>query len=181
VATVAHQKDHKSNDNLDRCYKVVQQSGTKGIRAIEIKEQLGIDKTTVHRQLSRLDLRGKVESKGGRWFAKTAEQTIKPLEKEIVIELPLPKDQVAPTALMEELAHEAEQSDFTRLAGTYRIFLAKLKEARTIRITGRNVDDLDLEKTQNLILQASKKTFKIDFKGLLRSLKRSLDNEPRKQ
>ena len=179
---MSSQKHHQLMRNLDRCYDAVLQSSTKGgITAAEIAKKIGMHKTMVHHNLNTLELMGKVENQHGTWRVKTGEQTPKQLEKEIVIELPLPKDQVAPTALMEELAHEAEQSDFTRLAGTYRIFLAKLKEARTIRITGRNVDDLDLEKTQNLILQASKKTFKIDFKGLHRSLKRSLDNEPRKQ
>jgi len=105
---VATQKDRKSKDSLDRCYKVVQLSGVKGIRAIEIAEQLGIDKTTVHRHLTSLDLRGKVESKSGRWFAITGEQTVKPLEKEIVIELPLPKDQWQRMALLESMAKDWE-------------------------------------------------------------------------
>ena len=174
------QKHHQLMRNLERCCDAVVQSSTKGISAVEISKKLGMHKTMVHRNLNTLELMGRVESQHGVWRVKAGEQTVRPLEKEIVIELPLPKDQVAPTALMEELAHEAEQSNFTRLAGTYRIFLEKLKEARTIRITGRNVDDLDLEKTQNLILQASKKTFKIDFKGLLKKLKRPRLNDSSK-
>lgn len=159
----------------------MQQSGTKGIRAIEIKEQLGIDKTTVHRQLNRLDLRGKVESKGGRWFAKTGEQDIRPSEKEIVIELPIPKDQLQVTALLGLLVKHAENRNFPEVAGLYRTILEKIRETRTIKITGKNVDNLDLEKAQNLILLANQKTSKIDFKGLLRSLKRSRTNNSQKE
>jgi DNA-binding transcriptional MocR family regulator len=139
---VPKQKDRESKNNLDRCYKVVQQSGS-GIRAIEIADQLGIDRTTVHRHLTSLDLRGKVESRGGKWFAKTAEQTIKPLEKEIVI-----------------------------TAKIYRITLEKIRETRTIKIKGKNVDDLDLEKLGNLIQQASEKSISANFRGLFKSLKR---------
>jgi hypothetical protein len=170
---VATQKDHKSEDNLDRCYKVVQQSGSKGVRAIEIKEQLGIDKTTVHRQLNRLDLRGKVESKSGRWFVKTVDQTTKPLEKEIVIELPLPKNQWQREALLEMMAREAERHKLPTVAETYRIPLEKLRETRTIKIKGKNVDDLDLEKLGNMIQQANERSSRINLKGFLKNLRRS--------
>jgi DNA-binding transcriptional MocR family regulator len=172
VATVVNQKDHKSKDNLDKCYKVVQQSGTEGIRAIEIAEQLGIDRTTVHRHLTSLDLRGKVESKNGRWFAKTGEQTTKPLEKEIVIELPMPKDQWQRMVLLEAFAKDWEKV-FPETESIYRISLEKLRETRTIRIKGKNVDDLDLEKLGNLIKQANEKSSLFDFRGLFKSLKRS--------
>lgn len=79
---------------MDRVYKVVQQSRTKGINAAEIAKKLGIHRSTVHRNLVSLELMGKVENTGGMWRAKTGEPTIKPLEKEIVIELPIPKNQL---------------------------------------------------------------------------------------
>lgn len=151
----------------------MQQSGSKGIRAIEIKEQLGIDKTTVHRQLNRLDLRGKVESKSGRWFATTGEQTIKPLEKEIIIELPIPKSEWQRMVLLEEAAKTFGGTDSDNV---FKTSLGKLKETRTIRITGKNVDDLDLEKIGNLIREANRKSSLFNFRGLFKSLKR-----PRRQ
>jgi predicted transcriptional regulator len=166
---VATQKDHKSKDSLDRCYKVVQQSGAKGIRALEIAEQLGIDKTTVHRHLTSLDLRGKVESKSGRWFAITGEQTVKPLEKEIVIELPMPKNEWQRMVLLEEFA---KIFGTTKSDNIFKTSLEKLKETRTIRITGKNVDDLDLQKIANLIQQANEKSSLLNFRGLFKSLKR---------
>jgi uncharacterized protein (DUF111 family) len=170
---VATQKDHKSEDNLGRCYKVVQQSGSKGIRAIEIKEQLSIDKTTVHRQLNRLDLRGKVESKSGRWFVKTGEETVKPpLEKEIVIELPPPKNQWQRMALLESLANDWEAAGLPAHSNTYRICLEKIRETRTIRVKGKNVDDLDLEKIGNLIQQANQKGSLLNFRSIFKSLKK---------
>lgn len=178
---MANQKDRRSKDSLDKCYKVVQQSGAKGIRAIEIAEQLDIDKTTVHRNLASLDLRGKVESKSGRWYAKTGEQTTKPLEKEIVIELPLPKDQWRQTAFLEAQAKEFERIGLVRTAEDMRIVLEKLRETRSITIRGKNVDDLDLEKLGNLIQQANEKSSKVNLKGLLKRLKRSRTNNSQRE
>ena len=178
---MANQKDHRSKDSLDKCYKVVQQSGAEGIRAIEIAEKLGLNKTTVHRNLTSLDLRGKVESKGGRWFAKTEKQTTRPLEKEIVIELPIPKDQLQVTVVLELLAKEGELKNYPRIADIYRTILEKVRETRTIKIKGKNVDDLDLEKVQNLILQANNKGSKVNLKGFLKKLKRSRANNSQRE
>jgi DNA-binding Lrp family transcriptional regulator len=150
----------------------VQQSGTEGIGAIEIAKQLGIDRTTVHRHLKSLDLREKIESKGGRWFAKTAEQTIKPLEKEIVIELPMPEKHWQRMALLEAMDRDWKET-FPETTSLYRVCLEKLKETRTIRIKGKNVDDLDLEKAANLIRQANEKSSKVNLRGLFKNLKRS--------
>jgi len=47
-----------------------------------------------------------------------------------------------------------------------------LKETRTIRVKGKNVDDLDLEKLGKLIQQANEKSSKINLKGLLKKLGR---------
>jgi len=154
--------------NLGKVYKTVQQSGVKGIRAVEIAEKLHIDKTTVYSHLNSLDSRGLVESDQGIWRARTRDQT-KPLEKEIVIELPIPKKQAERIALLEILAKDFEG---TETAETYRILLEKLRETRTIRIKGKNVDDLDLEKLGKLIQQATEKSSKIDLRRLLKSLKR---------
>ena len=63
------------------------------------------------------------------------------------------------------------------IAESVRIFPQKLRETRIIRITGKNVDNLDLEKLSNLIQQANEKSSKINFKGLLKKLKRSRLND----
>ncbi len=157
---------------MGKVYKAVLQSGAKGIRAVEIADKLGIDRTTVHPHLGSLKLRGLVESDQGIWRAKTGEQTIKPLEKEIVIELPIPKDQWLRMGLLELMAKDCESENFLETAGMYRTLLEKLQETRTIKIKGKNVNDLDLEKLGNLIQQANEKVSKVNLKGLLKRLKR---------
>ena len=158
--------------NLDRCFSIVQQSSTKGgATAIEIAKKLNKHRTTVHRYLTSLELMGKIESQHGTWYAKTGEQTIKPLEKEIVIELPMPKNEWQRTVLLEHYAelfgkHTADSDN------VFKISLEKLKETRTIRIKGKNVDDLDLEKVVSLIKQANENSFIVDLKGLLRGFKK---------
>jgi hypothetical protein len=112
---------------------------------------------------------------------KTGEQTIQPLEKEIVIELPLPKDQWRQVTLLEMLAKDCERHEFPGAAEMYRIPLEKLMETRTIKIRGKNVDDLDLEKLGNLIQQANEKSSRVNLKGLLKSLKRSRTDNPQRE
>ena len=157
---------HESMDKLDKCYKIVLQSSSKGTSAVDIAEKLGVHRTTVHRYINSLELMGKVENRLGAWYAKTGEQTIKPLEKEIVIELPIPKKEWRRMALLESMSKELD-------IDTARICLEKLKETRTIRIKGKNVDDLDLQKLGNLIQQANGKSSKFSLKGLFKNLKRS--------
>ena len=159
--------------NLEKCYNVVLQSSAKGIRAVEIAEKLGIHRTTVHGYLNSLELMGRVSSEHGTWHAKTGEQTIKPLEREIVIELPLPKNKWQHVALLEMLIEECERKKFPTTADILRILLETFRETRTIKIKGKNVDDLDLEKLGKLIQQANKKSFKVDLRGLFKSLKKS--------
>ena len=158
-------------NRLDKCYKVVLQSSTKGIRAVEIAEKLGIHRTMVHRHLNSLELMGKVESEHGIWRAKTGEQTIKPLEKEIVIQLPIPENQWQRIAALEVLAKDWEANS-AETSNLYRVCLETLRDTRTIRIKAKNVDDLDLEKLGNLIQQANEKSSKFNLKGLLKSLRR---------
>ena len=178
---MSSQKNHELMMKLDECYKVVRQSSPKGISAVEIAKQLGKHRATVHGYLNSLELMGKVESEHGIWRAKTGEQTIKPLEKEIVIELPLPKDQWRQIALLEILAKDCERENFAETAKTYRILLETLRETRTIKITGKNVDTLDLEKLGNLIQQANEKSSKVNLKGLLKSLRRPRANKSQKE
>jgi hypothetical protein len=175
---MSSQKAHEYMENLDKCYNVVLQSSAKGIRAVEIARKLRIHKTTVHRYLTSLELMGKVEDERGIWRAKTGEQTIKPLEKEIVIELPMPKSEWRRIAFLEAQAKEFERLKIP-LAEDIRILLEKFKETRTIRIKGKNIDDLDLQKLGNLIQQANNKSSKISLRGLFKSVKRSRPNSTR--
>ena len=170
---MSNQKHHEFMKNLDRCYDAVLQSSTKGISAVEIAKKLGIHKTIVHRNLNTLELLGKVESQHGVWRAKKGEQTIIPLEKEIVIELPMSKGEWQRMALLEGLAKDWEEANLPEAGNTYRIFLEKFRETRTIKIKGKNVDDLDLEKIGKLIQQANENSLKASLRGLFKSLKRS--------
>ena len=158
---------------LDKCYNVVLQSSAKGISAVEIARKLGVHRTTVHSYLNSLELMGKVYSEHGTWRTKTGEQTIKPLEREIVIELPLPKNKWQDVALLELLIKECERKRYPITAETFRTLLETFRETRTIKIKGKNVDDLDLEKLGNLIQQANKKSSKVNLRGLFKSLKKS--------
>jgi len=170
---MSSQKSHEYMKKLDKCYNVVLQNSPKGISAVEIAEKLSIHRTTVHGYLNSLELMGRVESQHGTWRVKTGEQTIKPLEKEIVIELPMPKNQWRRMALTEALAKDWEEANLPKTANIYRIFLDKFMETRTIRIKGKNVDDLDLEKLGNLIQQANKKSLKVNLRSLFKNLKKS--------
>ena len=159
-------------ENLERCYKIVQQSSAKGgISAIEISEKTGIHRATVHRHLTSLALMGKVESQQGLWVTKTGEQTIKPLEKEIVIELPMPKNRWLDVARLQVHANYLKSLGFSEVAEMDETIIEKFNETRTIRIKGKNVDDLDLEKLGNLIEQANSKSSKFSLKGIIKGLK----------
>ena len=162
-------KAHESMDRLDKINKVVQQSSTKGMRAVEIARKLHLHRATVHRHLTSLDLMGRVEGKQGIWYAKTGEQTIKPLEKEIEIILPLPKKQMQHVTSLELLVKQSEEMGWSHTGNVYKTILEKLKETRTIRLRGKNVDDLDLQKIGNMIKEANKKSSKFNFKGLFKN------------
>ncbi|PVX23975.1 MAG: hypothetical protein CW691_09285 [Candidatus Bathyarchaeum sp.] len=166
------QKDHKNMDKLDSCYKLVQQSSAKGgIRAVELAEKLGVHKTTSYDLLNHLQYMGKVESDQGLWKAKTGEPTIKPLEKEITIELPLPEKKFPHIARLAVLSDYMKDLDFADSAKMVDIIMEKFNETRTIKIRGKNVDDLDLEKVANLIIQANEKSSKVNLKGMLKKFK----------
>jgi hypothetical protein len=161
-------------EKLDTCYKIVQQSGAKGLRTIEIARKLGVHRSTAYKHLNSLELMGKVENKHGIWYSKTEEQTIKPLEKEIVIELPMPKDKWQDVALLEAYAAHLEDVGFDKVANISRTFLEKFNETRIVRIKGKNVDDLDLEKIANMIQQANEKSSNVKWKRLSKILRKAL-------
>ena len=168
---MSSKKDHKLMDNLERCYNLIQQNSAKGISAVDLAKKLSKHRTTIHGYLNTLFYTGRVESRNGLWYAKTGEQTIKPLEKEIVIKLPLPKKDWQRMVLLENAA-----KTFGRANETDNIFktsLEKFEETRTIRIIGKNVDELDLKKISDLIQQANEKSSKINLKGIFKGLKKS--------
>jgi len=167
---MSSQKDHEFMKNANKCHNVVLQSSAKGISADEIAEKLGVHRTTVYNYLNTLEYLGKVESHQGIWRAKAGEQTIKPLEKEIVIELPMPKNEWQRMVLLEEAAKLFGSTESDNI---FKTSLEKLKETRTIRITGKNVDDLDMQKIANLIQQVNEKSLKVNLRGLFKRLKRS--------
>jgi len=158
---------------LDRCYKVVLQSSAKGISAVEIARKIDKHRATVHSYLNTLEYMGKVYGEHGIWHAKTGEQTIKPLEKEIVIELPMPENKWLDMARLELLANYGEDMGYSTVAKMLGTIIEKFNETRTIKIKGKNVDDLDLEKIATLIQQANKKSSKVNLRGLFKSLRKS--------
>jgi DeoR/GlpR family transcriptional regulator of sugar metabolism len=174
---MSNRKDHRIMERRDKIYKLVLQSSTKGIRAVEIAKRLGIHKTVVYRDLSSLNLMGRVESDQGIWRAKTGEQKIKPLEKEIVIELPIPKNQLNYVARLAAYNVHLERIGYSGIVEINKAILEKFDEARTIRIKGKNVDDLELQKIGNLIREATAKSSKFNLRGLFKSLKLRLDSK----
>ena len=169
---MSSRKDHKIMDKLDSCYNLVQQNSAKGgIRAVEIAEKLGIHKTMVYRDLNSLYLMGKVYSDQGLWKATTGEQTIKPIEKEIVIKLPLPEKKFPDIARLAVLIKELRRSKLSMSAEILETIMETFNETRTIKITGKNVDELDLEKMADLIQEANEKSSNVNLKGMLKKFK----------
>jgi hypothetical protein len=165
-------KEHQSMENLDKVYNLVQQSSAKGgTNATTIGEKLGMHRTTIHKHLNSLELMGKVESQHGLWVAKTGEQTIKPLEKEIVIELPMPKDKWADLARLQVHSDYMKGLGFSGVAEIEQTLIDKFNETRRIRIIGKNVENIDLEKVSNLILQANEKSSAVSLRRFLKGLK----------
>jgi len=158
-------------DSLDRCYKIVLQNSVKGVSAVDIANQLNVHRTTVHNYLNSLELMGKVHNEHGLWYPKTVKQGIKPSDKEIVIELPLPKEQWAEISLLETYADLLEKEKRPMSAGILKTLLEKLRETRTIKIKGKNVDNLDVENLQSLIVEAYEESSKVKSKGLRKYLK----------
>jgi predicted DNA-binding transcriptional regulator len=169
---MSNQKDHKNKLDLDSCYKLVQQnSATGGIRAVEIAEKFKVAKSTVHDRLNSLYHRGKVYSDQGLWKATTEETTIKTLEKEIVIELPLPEKKFPDIARLAVFIDYTKDMGATGVAKMAETIMEKYNETRTIKIKGKNVDDLDLEKIAVMIQQANEKSSKVNVKRLLKKFK----------
>jgi predicted transcriptional regulator len=168
---MSNKRKRELMENLDRCYKVVLQSSSKGISAVEIARELGVHRTTVHNYLNTLELMGKVSSEHGLWYAKTGAHEVKSEESEITIELPMSKDVWMEVGLLEVEAKCLEKNQLHQSAELIRTLLEKLRETRIITIKGKNIDNLDLEKLQGLILQAYENGSKVRSRNLLKYLR----------
>lgn len=168
---MSSQKDREFMDNLERCFSFVQQSSAKGISAVELAKKLDKHRTTVHSYLNTLDYTGRVENRNGLWYIKTGAETIKPLEKEIVIELPMPKNKWFEVGRLQIHANYMKSIGFSEVAKMDETMIEKFNETRTIKIKGKNVDDIDLEKLGNLIQQASEKSSRFSLNRFIKGLK----------
>jgi hypothetical protein len=175
---MSSRKDHELMENLDKCFSIVQQNSARGgTSAVEIAEKMGKHRTTVHGYLNTLEYMGKIESQHGTWHAKTGEKTIIPLEKEIVIELPLPKNKWYDLARLEVYANYMDDLGMSSIAEMPRTIIKKFNETRTITIRGKNVNDIDLEKIGALIQQANKKSSIFNLSGLFKGLRKTLPSD----
>lgn len=176
-------KVRESNINLEECNKLVRQSGAKGISATELKRKMGKDRSTIYDYLNTLEMRERVQSSHGLWFSKPenpandTKANNQSSEKEIVIELPIPKNQWYRIAVLEAHANRMERLGISGVAQTERIIVERFNETRRIRITGKNVDHVDLEKIGNLIQQANRKSSLFNLKGIFKGLKKSLPDD----
>lgn len=120
VATMSSKKDHELMDNWDSCLSLIKQSSAKGISAQELAKKLGKHRTTIHSYLTSLELRGQVESKHGLWYpkeviAKIAIPKENSTEKEIIIKLPAPKNEVNRMILLEHAARLSSQKHLQKV------------------------------------------------------------------
>ena len=167
-----------SNINLEECYKLVRQSGAKGIGANDLARKMGKDRSTIYDYLNSLELRERVQSTHGLWYSKTEstsnQQTKdKPLEKEIEIVLPMPRNKWVDAARLQVHADYLEDLGMHGSAKVEKTILEKFDETRTIRIRGKNVDDIDLEKVGNLIQQATERSSTFSFGNIFKGLRKS--------
>jgi hypothetical protein len=90
------------------------------------------------------------------------------LEKKIVIEPPMPRSKWQRMALLENFAKNWEEHFSNSKDNPYRICLEKLKETRTQRIKGKNVDEIDLQKISKLIQQAREQPYSLPERHIQR-------------
>ena len=145
---------------------LIQQSSPKGgIKVIEISKKLGWHKTTVYDYVNALYNRGLIESEQGCWRVSSTGQKVQPLEKEVVIKLPLPRNEWQRMVLLKDASTKFSVG---REDNIFKQSLDALEETRTIRITGKNVDDLNLQKISELVKEATESSYKIKLKNLFK-------------
>jgi DNA-binding Lrp family transcriptional regulator len=159
-------KDHESMEKRQQILEIIQRSSPKGgIRVIEIAEKLGWHKTTVYDYVNALYNRGLIEGDQGRWKVSKAGQNVQPLDKEIVIKLPLPRNEWQRLVLLKDASTKfsARRED-----NIFKQSLDALEETRTIRITGKNVDDLNLQRISELVKEATESSYKVKLKNIFK-------------
>jgi DNA-binding Lrp family transcriptional regulator len=168
---MSSQKDHESMEKRQQILGIIQQSSPKGgIKVTEISEKLGWHRTTVYDYVNALYNRGVIESDQGRWRVNTKGREVKPLEKEIIIKLPLPRSEWQRVVLLKDASTKFSAG---REDNIFKKSLDALEETRTIRIIGKNVDDLDLQKVSELVKEASESSYKVKLKNIFKKSKKS--------
>jgi len=181
VATMSPKKDHESMEKRQQILEIIQQSSPKGgIRVIEISEKVGLYRTTVYDYVNALYNRGLIESDQGRWKVNTAGEKVQPLEKEIVIKLPLPRSEWQRMVLLKDASTKFSAG---REDNIFKQSLDALEETRTIRVTGKNVDVLDLQKISELVKEATESSYKVKLRNIFKKPKNPepTKEEPAKQ
>lgn len=165
---MSQKRKRESMEKLDSCYSVVQQSSAKGISAKEIADKLKMHRTTVHSYLNTLELMEKVYSQKGLWYAKEPEEnSILGKEIELTIELPILDKQIAVAEAQLRVLCEALKE--INADDPLKTFLEALKDARTIKIKGRNIEAIK-EQLPKLIEEALQKQNKLKNKSFWRRL-----------
>jgi len=77
-------------------------------------------------------------------------------------------------AILEAYAKHLEDVGFEKAANISRTFLEKFNETRIVKIKGKNVDELNLEKIAKLIQQANEKSSSDKWKRISKILKKAL-------
>ena len=93
----------------------------------------------------------------------------------------MPKNKWFDIARVEAYADYLEDIEMSNLAKMHRTFIEKFNETRTIRIKGKNVDDLNLEKLGELIQQATKKSSRFNLRGLFKNSKKPQSDVTKQQ
>lgn len=68
-------------NSSDRIHKTLQQN-SKGLRAVDLAKELKLSRSTIHRSLSSLQMRGKVEERNSTWYAvqNTQNENLNPIK-----------------------------------------------------------------------------------------------------
>jgi hypothetical protein len=85
----------------------------------------------------------------------------------------MPKNKWFDVARLQLDADYMEEIGFPEIAKMEKTIIEKYNETRTMRIKGKNLDDLDLEKLGNLVQQATERSSGFSLKNILRKIQKS--------